>query len=91
MEYEVRPDKSVSVTVVEAVSEHENRRPMSLPPLVDVIDPDALDRLFATTSDDADRRPGMVSFEYSHSHVVIDPNESITVADPPRTDVQTPQ
>jgi hypothetical protein len=87
MKYEVRPDEEVSAAVVEAVSAYEDRGLPSLPPLADVIDPDALDSLFSRTSDDVDDRPGLVSFTYSSSHVLIDPNAEITVDDPPRTEV----
>jgi hypothetical protein len=62
MKYEVRPDEEVSAAVVEAVSAYEDRGLPSLPPLADVIDPDALDALFAPTDGSESARHGKVQF-----------------------------
>lgn len=57
----VEPDgwrDPVSTAVVEAVATVSNARVEAMPPLFDVVDPEALDRLFTQT------RTGMVSFRY---------------------------
>lgn len=56
---------NISHTVVEAVAEAEGVDPLELtPPLCEVIDPDALDHLFATTPVDS-RMDGKVTFDYN--------------------------
>lgn len=71
MEYEPKPDEPVSMAVVRAVSSFEDRPETSLPPLHDAINPDALDALFASGGETADRS-GSVSFVFSDSAVTVD-------------------
>lgn len=54
-----------SVSVVEAVAAETGADPVSLAPLYDVIDPDALDRLFD------DGASGCVEFEFCDHEVVV--------------------
>ena len=79
VEYEVGPDESVSLAVVRAVSAVEGREPDSLPPLADVLGPDALDGLFAPRSAGAARTGGRISFVYSRCSVTIDNGEYLTL------------
>lgn len=79
MEYEIDGDESVSTAVVRAVSAVEGRKPRSLRPLADVLDPDALDALFASRHDDAPRSGGHLSFVYSKCVVTIDNGEYLTL------------
>jgi len=56
---------AVTQKVVERVAEAEGVAPEELtPPLYDVVDPDALERLFRST-DTADRMNGKVVFPYN--------------------------
>lgn len=79
MEYEIDPDESVSMAVVYAVSAVEGREPRSLEPLADVLDPDALDALFAPLADGTLRPGGRVSFVYSECRVTVDNAEYLTL------------
>lgn len=79
MEYEVGPEQSVSIAIVEAVSSTEHSSPESLPPLNGTLDPDALDNLLESWNESAARQSGHVSFEYSNSLVTVDDHDSISV------------
>jgi len=79
MEYAIQPDVSISVAVVEAVSDAEKCQPTELPRLSTVIDPDALDSLFVETGDDQPARNGTLSFAFSNSRVTVEDGETITV------------
>lgn len=79
MEYEIKPNESVSTAVVRAVSAVDGREPGSLPPLADVLDPDALDVLFAARTGGSSRRGGRVSFIYVNCRVAIDNGEYLTI------------
>ncbi|MCL9814321.1 HalOD1 output domain-containing protein [Natranaeroarchaeum aerophilus] len=64
------PDGSGSTAeaVVSLVAETGDRDPLDLPPLYDAVDPEALDRLCARTSDSELR----VSFEYAGYTVLVE-------------------
>lgn len=79
VKYEIGPERSVSVAIVEAVSSTEHCSPRSLPPLNETIDPDALDKLFESWSESTARRSGHVLFEYSTCLVSVADQESITI------------
>jgi hypothetical protein len=79
MSYEIAAAEEVSTAVVQAVSDHEHRQPTSLPPLCQVIDPEALNGLFSAPSDADTTRSGVVSFVYSHTCVTVHHSEYITV------------
>lgn len=61
----------LSETVVMAVAHAKGRAPTDLPPLHDVIDPDALDALFADTLDGRTRSGGHLTFEYCNCDVAV--------------------
>lgn len=62
---------NVSDEVVEKVAEVEDVDPLELtPPLYDVIDPDALDKLFASMPT-AGRMEGQVTFSYNGYEVTV--------------------
>ncbi|WP_226003933.1 HalOD1 output domain-containing protein [Natrinema salinisoli] len=64
---EIPEERGVSQTVIEAVAEAEGVRPVELrPPLYDVIDPEALDRIF----DDA-LTVGKVIFNYNGCEISV--------------------
>lgn len=66
----VRPvdDARVSETVVRAVAAVSGRSPLDLPPLQEFVDVDALDRLFASSSDLESLR-----FTYAGYEMLVDP------------------
>lgn len=67
------PGESLSVAVCLSVAEAEGVDPVELDlPLSDVIDPDALDRLFLEES-------GQVSFEYHDYEVTVSGDGSVTL------------
>lgn len=88
MEYEVDPDEAVSVGAVTAVSSVENCPIDSLPPLNGSIDPDALDKLFASRGEGTTDRLDEVSFRFSDSLVTVDNDERIRVE--PVSECKTP-
>lgn len=61
---------SPSKRVIDEVAEQKDIDPTTLPPLHRAIDPDALDALFAPTSQ-TDRMKGAVSFKYSGYEVTV--------------------
>lgn len=79
MEYEIGIDEPVSAAVVRAVSAVEGREPDTLQPLGAILDPDALDALFAPQFDGTARTGGRVSFVYSTCRVTVDNGEYLTV------------
>lgn len=79
METEIGVDESVSTAVLRAVSAVIGRKPGSLQPLTDVIDPDALDALFDPQPNDTLRTGGRISFNYSSCRITIDNGEFLTI------------
>lgn len=79
MEYEIGTAEPVSTAVVRAVSAVEGREPRFLRPLSDVLDPDALDALFAPRGNGIPRSGGRISFVYSNCRVTIDNGEYLTL------------
>lgn len=79
MEYEIVDDEPVSAAIVRTVSAVKGREPCSLEPLADIIDPDALDALFAPRPDDTPRAGGRLSFSYSGCRITVDDGEFVTV------------
>lgn len=79
MESEIGENESVSTAVLRAVSAVNGRKPGSLQPLNDVVDPDALDALFEPRSNDVPRTGGRLSFNYSGCHITIDNGEFLTI------------
>ena len=71
------PDPRPSIALVEAVADRKKVDPTDLPPLYDVVDPDALDTLL----DDVEE----VSFAYSGYHVTLRTGGVARVVDSERT------
>lgn len=69
---------SVSETVVYAVADETGSDPARMPPLYDVIDPQALDRLFRGSSTRANAG-GRVIFTYEDCEVTVFPDGEVTV------------
>lgn len=72
-------DRSLSLAVVEAVATREGVPVSDLPPLAEVVDPDALDGLFAPSLGGTTRLGGRVTFEYCGYHVVVNASGDVTV------------
>lgn len=65
----------LATVVVTAIADQEGIDPTDLdPPLYEVVDPEALNRLFADTT-------GRVSFEYHGYLVTVDAEGSVTLTD----------
>jgi len=79
MEYEIGADEAVSTVVVRAVSAVEVRDPLSLRPLVEILDPDALDTLFGARTDGTPRPGGRLTFVYGKCRVTVDNGEYLTL------------
>ncbi|MFC7018883.1 MULTISPECIES: HalOD1 output domain-containing protein [Haloarcula] len=62
--------------VVDAVAEAAGTAPTALPSLTDVVDPDALDALFA-----GDRANGEVTFRYAGYRVTVSADRRVTVVE----------
>lgn len=73
----------VSTTVVTAVAGITGVEPTDLPPLYDVVDPGALDRLFGSQSPAPTRDGGRVTFSYAGCTVVVSGADRVRVT---RTD-----
>ena len=71
--------RTVSESVVEVVAEAEETDPLELtPPLYEVIEPDALDQVFAATPTD-ERRKGTVTFSYNGYEVTVRGDGDVSV------------
>ena len=77
-----------SQAVVEAVADAEGVPPEALCPpeyetLHDVVDPQALDELFAPKATGIERNPGRVSFEFCGYVVTVEPDGSVALESAP--------
>ncbi|WP_049923429.1 HalOD1 output domain-containing protein [Halopiger djelfimassiliensis] len=78
--------ESVSFEVVEAVAEREGVDPTDIEPpeyeaLYEVINPEALDSLFAPREDDTPRTAGRVEFPFCGYHVVVTEDGDVEVSE----------
>ena len=79
-----------SQAVVEAVAEAEGVRPEELCPpeyetLHDVVDPQALDALFAPKANGIERSPGRISFEFCGHVVTVDADGTVSLTEARRS------
>lgn len=79
MGYQIGPTESVSAAVLEAIRACGGRESPDKRTLDEVVDPDALDNLFAPTSDESPRPGGRVSFIHGNYQVVVQHGEYIEV------------
>lgn len=75
-------DDTVCEQVVAAVADALDTDPLELPPLYEVIDPDALDHLFDTSFPNGRRGPGRVMFTLAGCEVVVHSDGAIGVTAP---------
>ncbi|WP_435158459.1 HalOD1 output domain-containing protein [Haladaptatus sp. DFWS20] len=67
---------SITVRIQEAIAAREQSEWSDCPPLYDVVDPDALERLFAPTQAGTERH-GTVTFQYCGYQVTINSNRTV--------------
>ncbi|GAA0230660.1 HalOD1 output domain-containing protein [Haladaptatus pallidirubidus] len=78
--HDSRDTHSLSETVIEAIATIRNRDPTDDPiPLANIIDPDALDSLFANTHRGSERSAGHVVFSLSGLVVFVHANDHIFI------------
>ncbi|WP_126662714.1 HalOD1 output domain-containing protein [Haloterrigena salifodinae] len=68
-----------SLAIIERVAALDGTDPLSLPPLYDAVDPDALDSLFQSSSTDGPQTTGAVQFTYYGYDVRVDADGDIVV------------
>lgn len=71
MEYEISEHETVTEAIVFAIGESKGLDPTSLEPLTNVVEPDALERLFDKDDDRRGRGSLFVSFVYSDYLVTV--------------------
>ncbi|MDQ2048949.1 HalOD1 output domain-containing protein [Natronolimnohabitans sp. A-GB9] len=81
---------SVCYEVIAAIAEREGVDPTEIEPpeydaLYDVINPEALEALFAPREDGTSRGTGRVEFEFSGYHVVVTSDGDVDVREETRT------
>ncbi|USZ71652.1 HalOD1 output domain-containing protein [Natronosalvus halobius] len=72
-------EESPSEEVVEAVAAATGSTPESIPPLYEVVDPEALDQLFAPTGHGVSLRTGVIEFRFHGCDVTIATSGRTTV------------
>ena len=79
MEYEIDANESTSVAVSKAIDRCNKAEPRDSETLHEVVDPDALDAIFAPIDKDIPRSSGQVSFIHRGCLVTISQNEYLTI------------
>lgn len=79
---QTQPSESLAMEVVEVVADYGGVDPVSLPPLAQTINPDAVDALFETTSE-TEGTETYVSIEYGGQTVEVYPDNTISIQEPP--------
>ncbi len=64
-------DETLTEAVVLAVADAVDADPLTLEPLHDCVDPDALDQLFRSADDHADSVRGRVEFRYADCDIAV--------------------
>lgn len=76
---------SISERVIDRIADHRGVDPLDLEtPLHEVVDPDALDTLFAPTSRGSPRPTGRVTFPYEDCQVAVESDGTVHVTAAPR-------
>lgn len=69
--YQIDDGEQLSSGVVHAVADAEDADPLDLTPLYGAVDPDALDALFASLTDDSEASVDEVTFDYHGYDVTV--------------------
>ena len=72
--------KPPSERIIEAVADAADTSHHELPLLYEVVDPEALNHLFASDYGGATRAPGQVTIEYAGYEVVVSSSDDVTVS-----------
>jgi len=73
-------ERSTSQRVIDAVAETTGNDPTEVGPLYHVVDPDALDNLFASTSGTG-RTSGRIEFTFAGCEVVVDADGTVEASE----------
>lgn len=73
----------LNLEITEAIIDQTNLTRDDLPPLYDVIDPDALENVFAPRMNGAARPNGRVVFQYAGYRVTVHANRAVTIEPSP--------
>ncbi|WP_435349763.1 HalOD1 output domain-containing protein [Haloarchaeobius sp. HRN-SO-5] len=73
---QTQPSVELSTQIVEAVAQAKDVDPLSLDPIIESVDPDALDRLF-----DNSNQGLQLTFEYEGYTVTVDGDRQIDLAE----------
>lgn len=74
------PTPTPSIAVVTAVADAKGVDPMELDPLANAVDPEALDRLFASMRDGRLRTEGRLRFELAGCEVTLASDGTVTAS-----------
>lgn len=74
-------NESFTETIVRTVADREGVEPTEIPPLHDVVDPDALNAVFSPTRRGTPRNSGRVEFTYCGHEVVVRSDGRVHVGD----------
>jgi hypothetical protein len=66
-----RGNQSLATAIVHHIATKHDAEPSTLDPLYEVVDPDALEALFAARNDGSPRSTGQVVFDYSGYEVTV--------------------
>lgn len=77
-------EPSIAILIHESIAARDGANPSDCPPLFDVIDPDALDKLFAPTQAGSERH-GKMTFQYCGYHVTVSGDRAVSL-DPVNAD-----
>lgn len=78
--YEETSGQSPTMTIVDALAAAMEIEPTELPPLFEIVDPDAIDTLFSNTESETDAA-AMLSFNYRTWNVFVNADGRIRVCD----------
>lgn len=79
LRHDWRSDESVATAVITGVAAVTNTPPTEMDPLFEILDPDALDQLFASTAGGSSRDDGRISFEIEGCAVTVDATGEIAL------------
>jgi len=79
MEYQIDPNEAVTTAVHRAIQQSTECESNPDKPLYEVVDPDALNELFAPVDSDTSRRGGRVSFVHGDCRITVENEEYLTV------------
>jgi len=80
MEYQIGPNESVTTAVQRAIQQSTECESVPEKSLYEVVDPDALNSLFAPVDSDTSRMGGRVSFIYADCRITVENNEYLKIA-----------